>query len=64
MSGPKPDETNFWNLMLLFVGLKLAGVIDWHWAWVVSPPILLPIANGICQAAGILAARLWQRIRR
>ena len=24
-------------LALLFTGLKLAGVIDWPWVWVVSP---------------------------
>ena len=25
------------GLVLLFVGLKLAGVIGWSWWWVVSP---------------------------
>ena len=24
-------------LTVLFVGLKLAGVIDWSWLWVLSP---------------------------
>ena len=24
-------------LTLLFIGLKLAGVIDWPWLWVLSP---------------------------
>lgn len=24
-------------LLLLFIGLKLAGVIDWSWWWVLSP---------------------------
>lgn len=26
-------------LTLLFIGLKLTGVIDWHWVWVLSPLI-------------------------
>jgi hypothetical protein len=30
-------------LTLLFVGLKLGHVIDWHWVWVLSP-IWLPSA--------------------
>lgn len=24
-------------LTLLFIGLKLAGIIDWPWLWVLSP---------------------------
>lgn len=24
-------------LLLLFIGLKLAGVINWSWLWVLSP---------------------------
>ena len=24
-------------LVTLFIGLKLAGQIEWHWAWVLSP---------------------------
>ena len=24
-------------LTLLFIGLKLGGVIDWSWVWVLSP---------------------------
>jgi hypothetical protein len=30
-------------LLVLFVGLKLAGVIDWSWWWVLTP-IWLPSA--------------------
>ena len=29
-------------LALLFIGLKLGGVIDWSWIWVLSP-IWIPI---------------------
>lgn len=25
------------GLLLLFIGLKLAGFIDWSWWWVLSP---------------------------
>lgn len=27
-------------LFLLFLGLKLGGVIEWHWVWVCMPMIL------------------------
>lgn len=30
-------------LLLLFIGLKLAGFIDWSWWWVLSP-IWIPVA--------------------
>lgn len=33
-------------LLLLFIGLKLGGVIDWSWWWVTAPfwiPLLLAI---------------------
>ena len=30
-------------LTVLFIGLKLGGVIDWHWIWVLSP-LWLPAA--------------------
>lgn len=29
-------------LLVLFVGLKLTGYIDWSWWWVLSP-ILIPL---------------------
>lgn len=31
-------------LAILFIGLKLTGVINWSWLWVLSP-ILFPIAS-------------------
>ena len=31
-------------LTILFVGLKLADVIDWSWWWVLSPLWLVPAA--------------------
>ena len=30
-------------LALVFIGLKLAGLIDWSW-WLVLSPILIPLA--------------------
>ena len=30
-------------LTVLFIGLKLGNVIDWHWVWVLSP-MWLPAA--------------------
>ena len=30
-----PNE--FWQLFLLFLGLKLGGVITWSWWWVTAP---------------------------
>ena len=33
----------FGLLCLLFIGLKLGGVIDWDWVWVLSP-IWIPFA--------------------
>jgi cell division protein FtsW (lipid II flippase) len=30
-------------LLVLFIGLKLTGYIDWSWWWVLSP-VLIPIA--------------------
>ena len=43
-------------LTILFIGLKLAGVIGWAWWWVFSP-LWIPIAVllGLGLIAGILA---------
>jgi hypothetical protein len=38
-------------LLLLFIGLKLGGVIDWSWWWVLSPlwiPLALVLLLIIC----------------
>lgn len=35
----------FDGLQLLFIGLKLAGVIDWSW-WAVMSPVLGSLAAG------------------
>ena len=33
----------FGMLTILFIGLKLGGVINWSWLWVLSP-FLIPIS--------------------
>ncbi len=41
---PTPHTPGFLTLLgLLFIGLKLAGCIDWAW-WVVLAPIWAPLA--------------------
>jgi len=35
-------------LLMLFMGLKLVGVIDWSWLWVLSPlwvPVVVVVAG-------------------
>ena len=37
-SDRKGGGIGFWGLLLLlFIGLKVAGVINWSWWWVLSP---------------------------
>lgn len=37
-SAPKMSANMFLSLLLLlFIGLKLSGHIDWSWWWVLSP---------------------------
>ncbi len=40
-------------LTVLFIGLKLAGIIEWSWLWVLSP-LWLPVAVGLGIAAVVL----------
>ena len=41
----KIDENNFFlkALALIFITLKLCGVITWSWWWVLSPLWLVPV---------------------
>ena len=46
-------------LALLFIGLRLAGVIDWHWGWILSPiwiPLALGLVMGVVAGLVFLAA--------
>ena len=48
-------------LTLLFIGLKLGGVIDWSWLWVLSPlwiPTALCIAVLVLVCLGIVISDL------
>lgn len=59
-SGP-----GFFTLLgLLFIGLKLGGVIDWSWVWVLAPiwgqvALGLAIALVILLAAGVFLLVAW-----
>lgn len=41
-------------LTLLFIGLKLAGIIEWRWLWVLSPAWISTIVVAVII---IIAAR-------
>lgn len=44
-------------LQLLFIGLKLAKVIDWSWLWVLAPTwIDIALTVVICLIVGIVVA--------
>ena len=46
-SSARSGGIGFFSLLtVLFIGLKLANVIDWNWFWVLSP-FLLPIIIGV-----------------
>jgi len=43
-------------LTVLFIALKLCGIIDWSWWWVLSPiPITIGIALGVFAVAVSIA---------
>jgi len=57
---------------VIFIALKLAGVIDWSWGWVLAPvwiPVLLAAVVAILGAVTftlvkwLLIARAWLRFR-
>ena len=43
------------GLTLLFIGLKLAGIIGWSWLWVLSPIVLSWLI-----AAVVVSLAYWQ----
>lgn len=47
-------------LGLLFIALKLIGVIHWSWVWVLAPFwIPLAIALGVLFIVGVIATIAW-----
>jgi len=46
-------------LLVLFVGLKLAGIIDWSWWWVLSP-VWIPLTA--CLLILLIGFGLWVAI--
>lgn len=47
----------FGLLGILFIALKLCGVVTWPWVWVLAP-IWIPAAIGVCIMVVILIAFL------
>ncbi len=45
-------------LVLLFIGLKLTGFIEWSWWWVTAP-IWIPVALTVAVLAGFGIMLLW-----
>lgn len=57
-----PLSLSPWPIALVLVALKVAGVINWPWLWVLSPlwaPFALTMVAGsiILTVAGIIFAR-------
>lgn len=50
-------------LLILFIGLKLTGFINWSWWWVLSPMLIpLGFVLVLCVFIGILS--IWQEYRK
>jgi uncharacterized protein (DUF983 family) len=45
-------------LLVLFIGLKLAGIITWSWWWVMAP-MWVPFLLGVLLAGCIAAAEVF-----
>lgn len=46
-------------LLLLFIGLKLGGVIDWSWLWVLAP-FWIPLSLALLAGAVFLTLRAFE----
>lgn len=59
MKNTKASTITFCDLLgLLFIALKLCGVISWAWVWVLSP-IWIPVVIALILCAIILITRLF-----
>jgi hypothetical protein len=58
-SSPAPQGISFATLLtLVFITLKLCGVIDWSWVWVLSPlwiSLCLVVVLFVIVALGVLS---------
>jgi len=43
-------------LLILFIGLKLAGVINWSWVWVLAP-MWIPLGIWVVTVLAMVIAR-------
>ena len=54
----------FWTLLLvLFIGLKLGGIINWSWFWVLAPA-WIPLAFALVCLLVYLFCLLMERMTR
>lgn len=54
----------FGLLTIVFIVLKLLGIIDWEWIWVLAPiwiPLSLVLIGLLLGGAGYLAYRQWKK---
>lgn len=53
---------NFFELMfLMFLGLKISGLIDWSWWWVFAPIWVPILAFIILVGLAFLGAAIWSQ---
>jgi hypothetical protein len=52
----------FMLLGVLFIALKLTGVIDWSWWWV-TMPLWFGVAVVLLLAGSMLGYEVWQRVK-
>ena len=59
MAEAKSSGIGFFGMLgILFIGLKLAGVIDWDW-WLVLLPIWAPAAFVLFLVLAMCAYKAW-----
>ena len=59
-SGSSSGNIGFFGLLtILFIGLKLGGVIEWSWVWVLSPIWIsaIVVVAVLALAAGLASRR-------
>jgi len=60
-AGSNRSQDIFLSLLaVLFIGLKLAGIIQWSWVWVLAP-IWIPLALALLILAGGAVYIVWTK---